>query len=1393
MNDGAYYYPSGSKWTLVGVKCKPVGCPHYRQAVWLPNGAIACLTRKSRSLSRVASVLRLCIFEINDSHTARFPSVVPMLNLASNSRLAFALLFVLPAFALSQITNPAPYCAATYSSGSCSFGDQIDQVTFNTLVNNTGCAPTDYTYFNTGPTTTVTPGMTYNVGAVMGNGVFDEFLGVYIDYNQDGDFNDTGEYVAGNGINSSLTYNGTVTIPLTALPGVTRLRFVIDFTNDYGPGDACNGTTWGETEDYNITIQPLSPDDLGIASIDTPVTQCGLGLETVRVTLANFGTNPRNLAGVSVGYQINGVTAATEILTGGTLATLADTVYEFAAQANLAAPGNYDICAFVIDPPGFGGNDTLCKSVTNIPLVNSFPYNQNFESGAGGWTVQGSNPSWVLGTPNKVLIQGANSGANAWVTGGLGATPYNSNEQSWVEGPCFDFTTIPNPVIEMAIWWDYESGDGSVLQSSIDGGASWQNVGVINDPVNWYNSTSPVTTPLMPTGNGWAGGGTGNIAPGAAPGWVNAKHDLTGLGGQPAVLLRVTLSTDNSSFSDRDGFAFDDVRIYEKQAVDLAALEVVDPQPNCGLSANEPVTIRITNDGTTARSNFPVGFQVDGGPVQTETFAGTLNPGDTVLYTFTTQFANLSTAATYNIIGFTADAGDLVNTFNDTSGVFVTENLPLINTYPYLQDFEAGNGSWYPSGTNSSWKWGAPNGTNIASASSGVNAYSTTPIHNDNEESFVISPCFDLSTISSPVLAANINWFAVTNQNGAALQYTTNGGATWQTLNAFDQGGYTSTNITSTPGGQSNGWSGSFGSSSGGYVFSVHPIQGLSGQTNVRFRYAFSSTTTTNYDGFAFDDFTIRELPNVALGPDTSLCNGDTLLLCPAPNPDCAYLWSTGDTTECISVVFPSTYIVRCTDVVGFTAEDTINVEFTLPAVNLGQDVEGCEGNAVTLDATGPPSYTYQWTGPGGFTSTAPSITVSTGSGVLPYKVVVTETANSLFCQDSDVVNITFNPVPQPVLPDAAEVCLGETVRLGAADSVDVQNVTYNWNVGVSSPALFVSAPGTYIVDAVSIFGCTGSDTTTVNVLPSPSVFLGPDIFQCDNLNVTLNAQNPGAIYNWSTGATSQTINVTQTGVYSVEVTNNLGCGAADTIVVGASSSPSINLPASSEGCGSVVLDIGPGLSNIVWSNGESTPAITVTQSGLYSVIAEDLAGCISTDQTTVTILPAPEVSFWAPETLFVGEPAQFVDGTLPIPTGWSWDFGDGTTSSQQNPTKSFSAPGDYTVRLAITAGNCAGQTAQVLRVVQTTALEDAFEQLASAVVYPNPSTGRFTLQASFVEALDGQIKVYDLAGKQLLNEDFAPTLDLTAGFDLSAQPAGLYLLEVATPAGTFRTKLMKQ
>src|SRR5688572_5774940 len=255
----------------------------------------------------------------------------------------------------------------------------------------------------------------------------------------------------------------------------------------------------------------------------------------------------------------------------------------------------------------FSGTLAMAQA-TCTTTISTFPYFQNFESGAGGW-VASTSGSWALGTPAKTVIIGAASGTNAWVTGLTGM--YASSEQSEVVGPCFNFTGVIAPIIEMKVWWNSEfSWDGAVLQSSIDGGLTWQNVGAYQDPNNWYNDNSINGAPggqTAATAVGWTGR---NSTSNGSGGWVLAKHVLTGLGGQANVRLRIAFGSD-PSIND-DGFAFDDVRIYDTPANDAGITSITSPVGSVLPNVSTPISVTVKNYGTSPLTSATLGFSVNG-------------------------------------------------------------------------------------------------------------------------------------------------------------------------------------------------------------------------------------------------------------------------------------------------------------------------------------------------------------------------------------------------------------------------------------------------------------------------------------------------------------------------------------------------------------------------------------------------------------------------------------------------------------------------------------------------------------------------------------------------------------------------------------------------------------
>lgn len=668
--------------------------------------------------------------------------------------------------------------------------------------------------------------------------------------------------------------NGNITATIGAQQNATTgVQVATGLNSTAGSPNVIFGTGGsGAADNEYYVFAPFTPvpDNVGVVSIDSPSDTCGLvSVQGITVTLENVGTSVQT--SVPVMYSLNGAPYVSAGIYTGSLAANGGTD-QFIFTANLSGIQTHDLVVITnLTADTVSDNDTAFASITNIPIISTYPYSMGFESGNGGWLSGGSSNSWELGTPANTNISTAAGGTQAWVTSLTGNYP--ANEQSYVQGPCFDFTSLSNPEIIMDVYWHSEfSWDGSNLEFSVDGGNNWNLVGANGDPNNWYNDNSiaGLSNNSFSTGTGWSGGGAGSGN--GSGGWVSASHALTGLGGQSNVLLRITFGSDGSGQD--EGFAFDNVLIQNQPANDLGIAGLLYPTSGCGLGVENPIVI-VENFGIASQSTYNASFSINGGAPVTQSFtsADSVSALDTI-HLMMDSTMNLTAAGSYSIEVWTTLTGD-IDLSNDTFSATVT-NIPIISAYPYSEGFETGNGNWEAGGTNSTWERGAPANTNISSAGGGANSWVTDLDGNyvNNEQSFVRSPCFDFSTLNSPEILLDVYWHSEFSWDGSNLEYSVDGGNTWNLIgaNGDPNNWYTDNSIA----GLSNnsfssgtGWSGGgafTANGSNGWVTAKHDLTGLGGQSNVLLRITFGSDASGLDEGVGFDNIVIREKPANDIG-----------------------------------------------------------------------------------------------------------------------------------------------------------------------------------------------------------------------------------------------------------------------------------------------------------------------------------------------------------------------------------------------------------------------------------------------------------------------------------------------------------------------------------------------
>ncbi|HLK97782.1 MAG TPA: GEVED domain-containing protein, partial [Hymenobacter sp.] len=207
------------------------------------------------------------------------------------------------------------YCTPTYSTGN-QYGDFINRVQLNTLDNLSGAnapGPNYYiSYVTAGtPTTTLDVGSSYDISIQVGSYSSANYVAAWIDYNQDGVFSTSEKLGESGNLFADQFANLNFTVPATAVLGATRLRVREVFANTNL--DPCQGYSYGETEDYKVTITSL-PDCAGAPNAGTTGgTQNGSPLGSTTCSGIPFTLN---VTGSSVGVS-GGITSQWQVSTTG--------------------------------------------------------------------------------------------------------------------------------------------------------------------------------------------------------------------------------------------------------------------------------------------------------------------------------------------------------------------------------------------------------------------------------------------------------------------------------------------------------------------------------------------------------------------------------------------------------------------------------------------------------------------------------------------------------------------------------------------------------------------------------------------------------------------------------------------------------------------------------------------------------------------------------------------------------------------------------------------------------------------------------------------------------------------------------------------------------------------
>ena len=417
--------------------------------------------------------------------------------------------------------------------------------------------------------------------------------------------------------------------------------------------------------------------------------------------------------------------------------------------------------------------------------------------------------------------------------------------------------------------------------------------------------------------------------------------------------------------------------------------------------------------------------------------------------------------------------------------------------------------------------------------------------------------------------------------------------------------------------------------------------------------------------------------PVVDLGPDITICPGQSAILTADVDPAAdSYLWSTGETTESITVS-PNVNTIYSVTVTNNDCIDSDTIEVIVNpngvTANAGNDVSICSGNSATLTGSGGSAgATYNWSsGQTGATITVNPVVTTT------YTLTVTDGG----CSDTDQVVVTVTPTPNANAGADVAICEGGSATLTASGGT--QNNHYLWSTGQTGSTIVVNPASTttYTV-TVTVNGCSDSDDVLVTVNEVPTVNAGPDVQICAGESTTLTASGSDGTYQWSTGQSGAQITVSPntTTTYTVTATEN-GCTATDQVVVTVGEITADVTPDQSICEGASVTLTASGGSTFSWSTGETTASIVVTPSTTttYTVTVSQ-GSCSDEASVTITVDPIPVANVSPDEEICAGESVTL---TASGGTTYAWSNGQSGSSITVSPVNTTL----YTV--TVSTGGC--------------------------------------------------------------------------------------------------------
>jgi gliding motility-associated-like protein len=448
---------------------------------------------------------------------------------------------------------------------------------------------------------------------------------------------------------------------------------------------------------------------------------------------------------------------------------------------------------------------------------------------------------------------------------------------------------------------------------------------------------------------------------------------------------------------------------------------------------------------------------------------------------------------------------------------------------------------------------------------------------------------------------------------------------------------------------------------------------------------------------------TMGDCNSICNPPATISCNGTAIVNVNGGVPPYTYQWNDAmnQITQTATGLCSGIYCVTVTDQQNNSATACIEVKNHTLMVQATSNSPVCEGADLTINAIlNPmgPNMIYEWTGPGGYSSSTSSNTLQGATPAMSGQYMIT-VSNSNECFGTDTISVTIHPLPIVGLQaSSVNICLGDTISITASGAAN-----YIWNNNLpQASSHFVSplANTTYIVSGTDTNGCSSSAEVQINVVNLQAEILPeqPSICLGDTIYLSAQANGTGLSFLWNTGETTPTIAISpqNSSNYTFTVTDLNGCEENIMTTVTVHPIPKVDFTAwPLEGCPNLTVSFNnfSDFGTYFWTFGngatstQTSPSISYNESGYFSVsLTVTSYGCdnMLSKADYIYVYPRPFANFYPSSEMVFEDNAEvlFNDHSMGA-TSWLWNFGTGNTndvSTEQHPDFTFPQVGTYYV-----------------------------------------------------------------------------------------------------------------